>query len=92
MQISVPNEFQRVGKYNIGLTAGMETTLVAPQWVEGVNRMDLILVSSNHSKNSFLNTSYEAQLPNGQTKTIKVEKPIEVIFEGINLDLYKPLQ
>ena len=45
-QVTVPNEFQRVGKYNIGLTAGIETTACAPQWVEGCNRMDLILTSS----------------------------------------------
>ena len=40
-QITVPNEFQKVGKYNIGLTAGIETTACAPQWIEGCNRMDL---------------------------------------------------
>ena len=25
-QITVPNEFQKIGKYNIGITAGIETT------------------------------------------------------------------
>jgi len=27
MQITVPNEFQAVGKFNIGVTAGIETTI-----------------------------------------------------------------
>ena len=27
MQISVPNEFQPMGKFNIGVTAGIETTI-----------------------------------------------------------------
>ena len=44
-QVTVPNEFQKVGKYNIGLTAGIETTACAHQWIEGCNRMDLILTS-----------------------------------------------
>jgi hypothetical protein len=45
-----------MGKYNIGFTAGIETTLVNGEWVEGVNRMDLNIVSSEHSKQSFLNS------------------------------------
>ena len=52
-QITVTNEFQAVGKYNIGFTAGIETTLVAPQWIDGMNRMDVNFVSSNHAKNVF---------------------------------------
>ena len=44
MQITVPNEFQPVGKYNIGITAGIETTVCAPQWIEGMNKMNLNLL------------------------------------------------
>jgi len=46
IQITVPNEFQPVGKYNIGITAGIETTVCDAGWIDGVNRMDLTLVSS----------------------------------------------
>ena len=42
-----------MGKYNIGLTAGIETTVCDGSWIEGCNRMDLILTSSNHSKRVF---------------------------------------
>jgi hypothetical protein len=92
MQITVPNEFQPVGKYNIGCTAGMETTLVDGSWVEGINRMDVTLVSSEHSKQSFLNSVYEKKTQQGQSLgAIKVEKPIEVLFEGANIDIYKVL-
>ena len=92
MQITVPNEFQPVGKFNIGCTAGMETTLVDGSWVEGINRMDINLVSSEHSKQSFLNSIYEKKHTNGQSLgQIKVEKPIEVLFEGANIDIYKVL-
>jgi len=91
MQITVPNEFQPLGKYNIGVTAGMETTLVDASWVEGVNRMDINFVSSEHSKQSFLNSKFQKQ-ENGQIiGVIEVQKPIEVLFEGANLDIYKPV-
>ena len=90
-QITVPNEFQNLGKYNIGFTAGMETTLVHGTWVEGMNRMDVNFVSSEHSKRVFLNSVFEKQ--DNHKKVIgetKIEKPIEVLFEGVDLDVYKP--
>jgi hypothetical protein len=91
-QVTVPNEFQKVGKYNIGLTAGIETTICAPQWIEGLNRMDLNLVSSEHAKKVFETTGYEKKNQQGQVVgQIKLEKPIQVLIEGANLDIYKPL-
>ena len=94
IQHTIPNEFQRVGKYNIGLTAGIETTLCKPQWIEGLNRMDLILGSSNHTLNGFKNSTFEKKDKNtNQTVgVIKVEKPMEVIFEGIDTNLFKPIK
>ena len=59
VMITVPNEFQKIGKYNIGITAGMETTLVDPSWLEGANKMDVIFTSSNHSKKVFENTAWD---------------------------------
>jgi hypothetical protein len=92
-QISVPNEFQSIGAYNIGITAGIETTACAPQWVEGCNRMDLILTSSEHSKRVFELTNYEVQnKQNGGKVNLSVTTPIKVLFEGANLDVYKPLK
>jgi len=88
---TVPNEFQSVGKYNIGLTAGIETTACAPQWIEGMNRMDIIVTSSEHSKNVLETTQYQANMPDGSNKPLKLEKPIKVIFEGADVDLYKVL-
>lgn len=90
MQITVPNEFQPIGKYNIGITAGMETTLVDATWVEGINRMDINFVSSEHSKKSFLDSKYQKQEHGKIIGTVEVQKPIEVLFEGVNLDTYFP--
>ena len=46
VHIVVPNEFMQLGKYNIGITAGIETTACPPEWIEGMNRMDLNIVPS----------------------------------------------
>jgi len=93
MQITIPNEFQPVGKYNIGCTAGIESNLCKVEWIEGLNRMDLNFVSSNFAKQTFEGTKYEMKdkKTNQTVKTTKLEKPIEVIFEGANLDVYKPI-
>ena len=88
--ITVPNEFQPVGKYNIGLTAGIETTGCDIEWIKGCNRMDLILTSSEHSKSTFLNSHY--QNSNNKGDIIKLTKPIEVLFEGGNLYVYKTIK
>ena len=91
--ITVPNEFQKIGKYNIGITAGLETTIVPADWIEGVNKMDLVLVSSEHSKKVFLNSKF--QRVNEKTKqvegVVEVKVPIEVIFEGVDINIYKYL-
>jgi hypothetical protein len=90
IQITVPNEFQPVGKYNIGVTAGIETTICPATWIEGINRMNLTLVSSQHAKNVMLNSGFKEQdKTTGQViKEIKAEKPIEVLFEGVDLNKY----
>ena len=89
-QITVPNEFQPIGKYNIGITAGIETTICAPQWIEGMNKMHLNLVSSEHSKKVFQESKFQKQ--DEQTKqvigTVELTSPIEVLFEGVDIEKY----
>lgn len=91
VQITVPNEFQRLGKYNIGITAGIETTLAAAPWIEGCNRMDLVLTSSEHSKkvleeSVWMRHNQQTKQPEGE---LKLTTPIEVLIEGVDLDVYK---
>ena len=51
--------------------------------------MNLNLVSSNHSKQVALQTQFEKKDQQNQTVgIIKLEKPIEVLFEGLDLDKY----
>ena len=93
MQITIPSEFQPVGRYNIGVTAGIETTVAPGDWIEGCNRMDLVLTSSEHSKNTFISTVLQKvdQRTNQSLGEAKVERPIEVLFEGADVEIYKPL-
>ena len=89
MQITIPNEFQPIGNYNIGVTAGIETTLCHPSWIDGINRMDLTLVSSVHAKKVFEATQAEERHPDGQiVRKIQIQKPLEVLFEGVDLNTY----
>jgi glycosyltransferase involved in cell wall biosynthesis len=90
IQVTVPNEFQTVGKFNIGITAGIETTVCDPSWIEGLNRMNLNLVSSNHAKTVFETSKFEKrnQQTNQVEGVIELNAPIEVLFEGVDLNKY----
>lgn len=93
IQITVPNEFQKVGKYNIGVTAGIETTLCDPSWIQGCNNMDLVLVSAQHAKKVFEESKFNIQDNNtGQvTGTVELQTKVEVVFEGADIQKYAPL-
>ena len=89
IQITVPNEFQPIGKYNIGVTAGIETTICDISWIEGINRMNKTLVSSVHAKMVFEQSTFEKRdQQNNVVEVIKLQKPIEVLFEGLDLNKY----
>jgi glycosyltransferase involved in cell wall biosynthesis len=90
IQVTVPNEFQRFGKLNIGITAGIETTVAPKEWIDGCNKMDLIITTSNFSKEILTNTVYTEKdsKTNVIVKQHKIEKPIEVLFEGVDTSIY----
>lgn len=90
VQVTVPNEFQRFGKLNIGITAGIETTIAPKEWIDGCNKMDLIIATSNFSKEILTNTVYTEKdsKTNVIVKQHKIEKPIEVLFEGVDTSIY----
>jgi hypothetical protein len=94
MQITVPNEFQPIGKYNIGCTAGIETTVAPAEWVEGCSRMNLILGSSEHTIKVLKESKFEKrdQQTNQTVGIIEWKGDSEVIFEGANVETYKPVK
>jgi hypothetical protein len=92
IHIVVPNEFQQLGKYNIGITAGLETTVCPPEWLEGLNRMDLNIVPAKFVAETISKIVFDKHDQNTKQKigTIQNEKPIEVLFEGADTNIYKP--
>tara|TARA_Y100000310_G_scaffold109405_1_gene107855 strand:+ start:4994 stop:6274 length:1281 start_codon:yes stop_codon:yes gene_type:complete len=95
LQITIPNEWEKIAKYNIGYTAGIETTKIAPVWIEKSKLMDKIIVVSEHAKYGFDNSVYEAT--NKETgevyKEYRCTTPIDVVsypirtFEPVDMDM-----
>tara|TARA_R110000824_G_scaffold159184_6_gene333427 strand:+ start:6365 stop:7648 length:1284 start_codon:yes stop_codon:yes gene_type:complete len=81
LQVTIPNEWEQMAPINIGYTAGIETTAVAPVWIEKSKVMNQIIVVSNHAKTTFEETVYQAQ-DNKTGKMIdnfRCTTPIEVV-------------
>ena len=80
LQVTIPNEFQKLAPVNIGYTAGIETTKVAHQWIQKSNEMDKVMVVSSHSKKVFENTEYQAQnQQTGEQFILRTQTPIEAV-------------
>jgi glycosyltransferase involved in cell wall biosynthesis len=94
IQVSVPNEFRPIGKYaSIGITAGIETTQCAPEWIDGINRMDHVIVPSEFSKQVFMETKYNIhdKQSGAEKGMLEVTTPITVLFEGIDTDIFRKI-
>ena len=92
IQITIPNEFQKIGTLkSIGITAGIETTVADPSWVEGCNRMDMVLCSSEHSTAVMKNSRFDKMDQNTKQKVgeLFVEKELATLLEGIDFNIYK---
>ena len=90
IQVSVANEFEPKGHYNIGITAGVETTICPKDFIDGSNKMDLIIVPSHFTKQNIGGTVYQQkdQATDQIVGEIKVTKPIEVLFEGVDTEIF----
>jgi hypothetical protein len=90
MQVSVANEFDAKGHYNIGVTAGVETTIAPKDFIDGSNKMDLIIVPSHFTKQNLGGTVYQQkdQATGEIVGEIKTTTPIEVLFEGVDTEIF----
>tara|TARA_R110002020_G_scaffold394715_1_gene604720 strand:+ start:15761 stop:17725 length:1965 start_codon:yes stop_codon:yes gene_type:complete len=82
LQITIPNEFEKIATTNIGFTAGIETTRIAGEWIEKCNMMvDKIITISEHSKKVLQETSYTVknQETGQEIPNWKITTPVEVI-------------
>lgn len=69
-QLQLPNEWDpTLAKFNVGMTAGVETDVCNPQWIDACNKMDMVIVPSDHSAESLKRSG-------------KIEKPLVVIPES----------
>ncbi len=91
LHIVIPNEFTKFGKKNIGMTAGIESTVPPAEWVQGCNRMDKVIFTSEFSKTVFEGVGFDQLDDRTKQKVgeLKLEKPTDVLFEGADTDLYK---
>ena len=90
VSVTISNEFRRVGKFNIGITAGIETTVAGKDLIDGCNNMDLVIVPSTFTKEVYFQSVYN-ETENGTGRLIKqhkIVKPMEVLFEGVDTKIY----
>jgi glycosyltransferase involved in cell wall biosynthesis len=88
LQVTIPNEFEKLAPVNVGYTAGIETTKIAPHWIQKSNEMDKVVVVSEHSKNVFETTEYEiTHDQTGQTIHLKNHTPVSAV--GYPVKTYK---
>lgn len=90
IQVSVANEFKNVGNYNIGITAGVETTIAPQEFILASNQMDLIITPSEFTKETLVKTSYTKvdKRTNQEVGKIQLDKPCEVLFEGVDTSIF----
>ena len=83
LQVTIPNEFQKLAPVNIGFTAGIETNKCSPQWLPKCNEMDKLLVVSNHAKSSIVDTiAYANNKETGESFEYKCQVETEVVWEN----------
>ena len=81
VQCTIPNEFQKLAKINIGITAGIEVDRVSPEWIEKANEnIDIIIVPSKHSADTFSKVCYQGQ----DGSMLKLNKKIVIVPEGVD--------
>lgn len=85
VQVTIPNEFEKLARVNVGVTAGIEVDRVSPEWIIKANeKVDLVVVPSEHSLHTYKNVRYQA--PDGQALFLK--KPSFVAPEGVDTTIF----
>lgn len=74
IHVGIPTEFEKRARYNVGITAGIECESLTTEWVEGCNKMDLVVVPSNYMKRTFMVSG--------------VRSKVIVCAEGVDTSIY----
>lgn len=94
LQITVPNEFEQMAPVNVGYTAGIETTKVAPEWIAKCNEtVERLIVVSNHSKKVFEQTKYNVKDDQGnEHEGWGLHKPVCAVNYPVRKATPEPLE
>ena len=79
VQVAIPGEFEKLAAINIGVTAGIETTKMSPDWIQKSNLMDKVITISRHAKWSYENTVWEGQDQVGNPVSLRSTVPIDIV-------------
>ena len=80
VQVTIPNEWERIAVRNIGVTAGIEVDKISHAWVEKTQLVDKIIVPSEFAKHGFDNTIFDVtNNKTGEVTQIRCEKEVKVI-------------
>jgi ADP-heptose:LPS heptosyltransferase/glycosyltransferase involved in cell wall biosynthesis len=92
IHVTIPNEWEKLGKINIGVTAGIETDKCSHVWIQKCNEMDLVIVPSEHSKRVFETTVVDWQnQQTGEKGVLKCMIPVVVCHEGVDVSIFRKL-
>jgi len=91
IHITIPPEFSPMGKYNIGITAGLEMTVCPPSWIDGMNKMNMNIVPTKFVKECMTTVKFDKLEEKTDKKIGEIvnQKPIEVLFEGTDTTIFK---
>tara|TARA_B100000427_G_scaffold89961_1_gene74235 strand:- start:216 stop:1409 length:1194 start_codon:yes stop_codon:yes gene_type:complete len=93
-QVCFPNEWRKISEFDVGITAGVETTICSSNWLHDINLMNKVIVPSEFTRKVFINSSdyYNIEL---NTEIIVIpeyyheEFDIKEKISNFNLDLVK---
>lgn len=85
VQVTIPNEFMKLAAVNIGITAGIETDHLSPDWLVKTNEVvDALIVPSKHSAEIFVNSKFNGS----DGSVLELIKPIFVVNEGVEVAIF----
>ena len=92
VQCTIPNEWERIAPVNVGYTAGIETNRVAHQWIQIAEAMDRIIVVSEHSKTSYVDTVHFGQdTTTGQEVKLQLSEDFDIRAVGYPVKTFDEL-
>jgi len=80
VQVTIPNEFKQISPVNIGITAGIETNKISPEWIQKCNEMTKVITISEHSRKGITDTKYPlVNQDHEHVADLECSVPVEVV-------------